>query len=484
MPSEFGISFNLAIIFDVVRSTADIPMVVSGMTVYALPSNFESGIAVPNTLENYLSDVSDNRTMGAAVDMVLFPEIMKVNNKLYMVNEKEGTIYDVDMDTWPDMPAEMLACMSTRSSSSNLVPPFSDPESVIQNRQRNLGDPSLLLDFEEINMNSNNVQETPPVGPPLQNHSGPPGLNLQNPAPDLRTMEELSYMGESSGSTTSSSSEIAALAQQMIKMRKDMLQMYRSNHYTQDVYATTRNYNSGGNTYQPQGNRNLFSYCSNNSLRPPGFNPPNNQNQGGETRPIDDHGPAGIAEDVCVQVGKFTFPVDFVVIDYGIYPRVPLILGRPFLRTSRALVDVYRKKSFHPFSGSTTSPFDYFPSLTSSESSDSFLKEFVDEIGLLEPFLLGNEDDNFDPEADLREIKYLLNRDPSTGSSPKTDIDIIDPILERFTDEPALVYSFPLDDKDDDLFDFENDNNEWRNILYHDPFDDIHSKKDKSRTLK
>ncbi|GJW66762.1 reverse transcriptase domain-containing protein [Tanacetum coccineum] len=81
--------------------------------------------------------------------------------------------------------------MSTRSSSSNLVPPFSDPESVIRNRRRNLGDPSLLLDFEEINMNPINVQGPPSAGPPPQNHNGPPGLNLQNPVPDLRTMEEL-----------------------------------------------------------------------------------------------------------------------------------------------------------------------------------------------------------------------------------------------------------------------------------------------------
>nr|GEU47740.1 reverse transcriptase domain-containing protein [Tanacetum cinerariifolium] len=51
--------------------------------------------------------------------------------------------------------------------------------------------------------------------------------------------------------------------------------------------------------------------------------------------------PAGITEDVFVQVGKFTFLADFVVIDYDVNPRVPLILGRPFLRTARALVDVY-----------------------------------------------------------------------------------------------------------------------------------------------
>ncbi|GKE74600.1 hypothetical protein Tco_1536641 [Tanacetum coccineum] len=50
--------------------------------------------------------------------------------------------------------------------------------------------------------------------------------------------------------------------------------------YTQEaVYATTGNYNSGGNSYQPQGDRNLLSYRSNNYLGPPGFNQPNNKKQ-------------------------------------------------------------------------------------------------------------------------------------------------------------------------------------------------------------
>ncbi|GJT50753.1 reverse transcriptase domain-containing protein [Tanacetum coccineum] len=39
-------------------------------------------------------------------------------------------------------------------------------------------------------------------------------------------------------------------------------------------------------------------------------------------------------------VGTFTFPANFVVVDYDADPRVPLILGRPFLRTARALIDV------------------------------------------------------------------------------------------------------------------------------------------------
>ncbi|GJZ39390.1 reverse transcriptase domain-containing protein [Tanacetum coccineum] len=197
--------------------------------------------------------------------------------------------------------------------------------------------------------------------------------------------------------------------------------------------------------------------------------------------------PVGVAEDVFVKVGKFHFLADFVVVDYDVDPRVPLILGRPFLRTAQALIDVHGeelilrdgdeqlifhvdntskhpnkhesinminfiditcedrfsevlkfKKSNHPSSGSTT------------PLSDSLLEEFADELVLLDPFPPGNKDDNFNPEADLREIEYLLNRDPSTKSSPKSDIEIIDPILERFTDEPAYVYSPPPGDDNDD----------------------------------
>ncbi|GKF46208.1 reverse transcriptase domain-containing protein, partial [Tanacetum coccineum] len=51
--------------------------------------------------------------------------------------------------------------------------------------------------------------------------------------------------------------------------------------------------------------------------------------------------PTGIVEDVFVRVGKFHFSTDFVVGDYVVDPRDPLILGRPFLRTARALIDVY-----------------------------------------------------------------------------------------------------------------------------------------------
>ncbi|GJW52587.1 reverse transcriptase domain-containing protein [Tanacetum coccineum] len=51
--------------------------------------------------------------------------------------------------------------------------------------------------------------------------------------------------------------------------------------------------------------------------------------------------PKGIERDVFVPVGKFTFPADFVIVDYESDPRVLLILRRPFLRTARALIDVH-----------------------------------------------------------------------------------------------------------------------------------------------
>ncbi|GJR50766.1 reverse transcriptase domain-containing protein [Tanacetum coccineum] len=51
--------------------------------------------------------------------------------------------------------------------------------------------------------------------------------------------------------------------------------------------------------------------------------------------------PIGIAKDVNVKVGVFQFLADFVVVDFEPDPRVPLILRRCFLKTSRALIDVY-----------------------------------------------------------------------------------------------------------------------------------------------
>ncbi|XP_070007685.1 uncharacterized protein [Nicotiana sylvestris] len=49
--------------------------------------------------------------------------------------------------------------------------------------------------------------------------------------------------------------------------------------------------------------------------------------------------PFGILDDVLIQVGKFVFPADFVILDCKVDEEIPIILGRPFLATGRALID-------------------------------------------------------------------------------------------------------------------------------------------------
>ena len=54
--------------------------------------------------------------------------------------------------------------------------------------------------------------------------------------------------------------------------------------------------------------------------------------------------PKGILEDVLIKVGKFSFPVDFVVIDIEEDKQVPLMLERPFLATGAALINVKKRE--------------------------------------------------------------------------------------------------------------------------------------------
>nr|GFB27904.1 reverse transcriptase domain-containing protein [Tanacetum cinerariifolium] len=54
--------------------------------------------------------------------------------------------------------------------------------------------------------------------------------------------------------------------------------------------------------------------------------------------------PTGVAKNIFVKVGKFYFPADFVVLDFIADPRVPLILGRPFLSTAHAIINVHERE--------------------------------------------------------------------------------------------------------------------------------------------
>ncbi|GJR85095.1 reverse transcriptase domain-containing protein [Tanacetum coccineum] len=116
--------------------------------------------------------------------------------------------------------------------------------------------------------------------------------------------------------------------------------------------------------------------------------------------------PKGLAEDVFVKVGKFHFPTDFVVVDFEADPRVPLILGRSFLRTDRALIDYAPELlGFSNFLGGNPTP-----------KSEPFTSEFI--LEEIEAYL---KDDSIspkidyadcDPEEDICLIEKLLNNDP------------------------------------------------------------------------
>nr|GEY48981.1 reverse transcriptase domain-containing protein [Tanacetum cinerariifolium] len=179
--------------------------------------------------------------------------------------------------------------------------------------------------------------------------------------------------------------------------------------------------------------------------------------------------PIGIAKDVSVKVGVFYFLADFVVVDFEPDPRVPLILGRCFLKTSRALIDVHKGElTLHirnkaitynldqtsrysanydqmtankidaidmaceeysqevlgffdvTTSGSPTPYDDPIVSTTSTtltpfEDSDFLLFEEADAFLGLEDDLNSSEFDPFyyDPEGDILLLEAILNSEPS-----------------------------------------------------------------------
>ncbi|GKC93579.1 retrovirus-related pol polyprotein from transposon TNT 1-94 [Tanacetum coccineum] len=54
--------------------------------------------------------------------------------------------------------------------------------------------------------------------------------------------------------------------------------------------------------------------------------------------------PGGNAGNVLVKIGKFIFPIDFIILDISDDDDVPLILRRPFLSTAHAKIDVFKRK--------------------------------------------------------------------------------------------------------------------------------------------
>ncbi|GKB51453.1 reverse transcriptase domain-containing protein, partial [Tanacetum coccineum] len=140
--------------------------------------------------------------------------------------------------------------------------------------------------------------------------------------------------------------------------------------------------------------------------------------------------PIGIAEDVDVKVGKFQFPADFVVIDFNVDPRVPLILKRYFLKTGRALIDVYEgeltlcvgkeavtfnldktSRCSSNYDDISVNRIDVFE----MACEDDFLLEEVDAFLAIEddPTSPKVDDSYYDPDGDILLFEAFLNDDPS-----------------------------------------------------------------------
>nr|GEW72866.1 reverse transcriptase domain-containing protein [Tanacetum cinerariifolium] len=229
--------------------------------------------------------------------------------------------------------------------------------------------------------------------------------------------------------------------------------------------------------------------------------------------------PAGIARDVFVLVGKFTFLADFVIVDYESDPRVPFILGRPFLRTARALIDVHGEEMIlHDGDEiltlnmrNDTSSYSNQPQKESTNlinSSEDFLEDLFpnqpsgNPTFLLHPELTSPEvnGDIFDSEGctvlsekllDLDSTKDLhppIHDNPLSGSTTYFSNLFLEEFAnelppeydDNLYDEHALDYSSPLifDEYEDDL-EVESD---ARNV-YDDPFDSKGEKIKESKLL-
>ncbi|GJU51436.1 reverse transcriptase domain-containing protein [Tanacetum coccineum] len=194
--------------------------------------------------------------------------------------------------------------------------------------------------------------------------------------------------------------------------------------------------------------------------------------------------PAGIARDVFVPVGKFTFPADFVIVDYESDPRVPLILGRPFLRTARALIDVHGEEMILRD--------DYLEDLFTNEkitNHQSGNPTFSSHTDLTSPevinLLSGNPTPISEPVTKSSSSPTITSFEESeliweefeaylaSDSFPPGNDDPVDLLLEEFADELALI-TFPPGN-DDLPFDAESDLREIEYLLNHDPIEEMDS---------
>nr|GEV03007.1 reverse transcriptase domain-containing protein [Tanacetum cinerariifolium] len=186
--------------------------------------------------------------------------------------------------------------------------------------------------------------------------------------------------------------------------------------------------------------------------------------------------PTRITRDVFVLVGKFTFPADFVIVDYESDPRVPLILGRPFLRIAWALINVHGKEMIlrdgderltlnmrHDTSSYSNQPKKESIKMINifNDSSEDFLEDlfatnhqsgnptFSSHPELTLPEV---KDDIFNPKEGNVLIEKVINLDSTKDLPPLHNVNPLsgsttssystNHFLEEFADELALI-TFP-----------------------------------------
>nr|GEZ36069.1 hypothetical protein [Tanacetum cinerariifolium] len=134
--------------------------------------------------------------------------------------------------------------------------------------------------------------------------------------------------------------------------------------------------------------------------------------------------PTGVAENVFVKVGKFYFPADFIVLDFIADPRVPLILGRPFLSTAHVIINVHEREIIlRQDQQSLTIQCGDILSIKKVEQINKI--DFIDARGRdfdseeIENFLnddsipIGVDDSPFNMDEDILFLEGLLIEDPS-----------------------------------------------------------------------
>ncbi|GKE50327.1 reverse transcriptase domain-containing protein [Tanacetum coccineum] len=163
--------------------------------------------------------------------------------------------------------------------------------------------------------------------------------------------------------------------------------------------------------------------------------------------------PKGLAEDVFVKVGKFHFPTDFVVVDFEADPRVPLILGRSFLRTGRALIDVYGEEITLRVDNEAVT-FNLNQTTRYSSTYDDSSINRIDVIDVAcEEFsqeVLGFSNNSSDSNPTLSSEPILSSNTPSF--TPFEGGDFILEEMETFLQTPD-----EFTDLDDDFYDTDGD---------------------------